>query len=73
MEDENSDPVGRHPEEVFADLATEYGLISKGETISLSLWQYTMAIVELCASIGDRYDQTGLNAGEEIRAVYGEP
>ena len=72
MEDESADPVGKHPEEVFAALAGECGLTFEGETIPLSLW-HTMAIVELCACAGDRYSAEGGNAGEEIRATYGEP
>jgi hypothetical protein len=69
MEDE---PICQAEQE-FAAAAAEYGLIPKGETIPLPLWQYTMAIVELCASIGDKYSNDEGNAGEEIRAVLGEP
>ena len=73
MEDESADPVGKHPEEVFAALAAECGLTFEVETVPLSLWQYTMEIIELCARVGDRYSAEGGNAGEEIRATYGEP
>ncbi len=73
-EHEDHDPVGIDPEQVFTDFAVEFGLIKAGESLPLPLWQYTMAIVERCACIGDRYDGHGdHNAGEEIRAIYGEP
>ena len=64
---------GHDPEEVFKELARVHQLLAPGETtMGDRLWQYTMAVVSLCAAIGDAYGnpETGADAGEHIRAKY---
>ena len=75
---EEDEPVGppapaHDPEEVFTALAQACRVIAAGETtMGEGLWRYTMAVVSLCAAVGDAYGnpQTGADAGEHIRAKY---
>lgn len=61
------------PSQVFLSVACEEGLLPNGSTaMTKELWSYTMAVVDLCALVGDAYGdpQTGVDAGEHIRAKY---
>ena len=74
IEDEDADPVGaRNPMQFFTQLAIKVGLLAPDQTeLSDSLWTYTMAVVDLCARIGDAYGDgdAGGNAGAHIRAQF---
>jgi hypothetical protein len=57
----------------FERIAVEIGLMQAGEPMDPALLQYGFRVAELCASVGDRYTNAhGGNAGEHIRARYGE-
>jgi len=76
-EGEDRDPVGADldqldPEALFAALAQKHSLLAAAEsTMGSNLWNYTMAVVELCASVSDLYstDADHTIAAQNIRAV----
>ena len=70
---QTTDLVGTvDPDRVFKDLAIQYRLLCGDEaSIGAELWDYTMAVVTLCAKIADAHDNTerGGPPGESIRAA----
>ena len=57
--------------QVLEELATQNGLIASSETkIGDALWNYTMAVVTLCAQIADTSADasSGRSPGDHIRA-----
>ena len=73
-ENEDDDPVGappaRDPRAAFTAIAVDLGLITPGQDLDDLQMAFATRVVELCASIGDRYGdgEAGGNAGEHIRA-----
>ena len=63
----------RDPEAAFQRLAVDADLLPPGALLTPALRAFAFGIVELCASVGDRYSE-GIegHAGEHIRALYGE-
>ena len=60
------------PDRVFKDLAIQHQLLpGDGASVGDNLWDYTMAVVTLCAKIADAHDNTerGGPPGESIRAA----
>ncbi|RZL94416.1 MAG: hypothetical protein EOP82_05015 [Variovorax sp.] len=73
MENEDDDPVGIDQLAEFTKAAIAAGLIRAGDPLDQNLIDYAHAVAELCAGIGDHYQDrdTGCRGGDEIRAVYG--
>ncbi|MBC7392343.1 MAG: hypothetical protein H7340_03340 [Variovorax sp.] len=71
-EDEDRDPVGpaRDPREVFTALAVQHGLIRPVDKLDRNMIDFATAVVDLCATNGDRYGDVDCNAGDHIRAEY---
>ncbi|CAN5720291.1 hypothetical protein BH10PSE18_BH10PSE18_50350 [soil metagenome] len=77
---EDHDPVGEiepGPRDVRAELraiAERAGLIRPGDSLDQNQLDFAHGVIELCASIGDRYGdgECGGNAGEHIRAELHE-
>ena len=62
----------RDPEVHFAALAAELGIIKPGDRLDDVQMEFAYGVVDLCATIGDRYgDKAYGNAGDHIRSVYG--
>lgn len=64
-------PLSLGREDLVA-LAVQHGVLFKGEILPPGLREYTLAVAEICASIGDQYrNDEGGRAGDEIRAHFG--
>jgi hypothetical protein len=67
-----SDQQYRDPEAAFHRAALQNGLVPPGTKITPQLIAFAHAVAELCAVVGDAYDDAlDGNAGEHIRALYG--
>ena len=58
----------------FTEIAASHGLTRHGDPLDRMVIDAMLEVVERCAAIGDRYgdDEAGGNAGEHIRAVFGD-
>lgn len=71
---DEDEPDTFEPVEVFTQLAVDHGLIRPGDKLDQMVVDFAFALVERCAAVGDGYfdARNDTNAGENIRAVYGE-
>ena len=72
IENEDDDPVGPPPADPaarFTAAAVELNIIRQGDKLDQNLVELCLRVVEMAASIGDRYgDDDFGNAGQHIRA-----
>ena len=61
------DPVG-----AYTNLAAEIGIIKRGDRLDDRLMEFAFGVAELCASVGDHYNDVEGNAGDHIRSLYGD-
>lgn len=74
-EREDDEPVGppADPVERFTAAAADLGIIKAGDKLDQNLVDLCLRVVEMAASIGDRYgDHDFGNAGAHIRAELSE-